>query len=205
MSVAEKIAQFAKEYFPTWAKPKEKSLGQWMETRIARFETRKYDWNALKFQADFDPKYRRAQCRFIGTGATGVAGDTNSIPAEHFTFSTMILPAGCEGPLHVHYDAEEVFFVLKASKLRLFFEFEGEKFETILKDRDVVSVPPGVFRGLRNDSQEEALMCVMLGVAKPNVPDYPEGHPLMELRKRRREIAAQAEREAAVKKVAAGG
>ena len=39
--------------------------------------------------------------------------DDNAVPAEHFTFSTMALPAGCEGPLHLHTDAEEVFFVLR--------------------------------------------------------------------------------------------
>jgi len=189
----EKIAEHTQDYFPTWEKPGDLSLEEWIETRTARLGTRKYDWNALKFQADFDPKYRRAQCRYIGTGATGVASDTNTIPSEHFTFSTMVLPAGCEGPLHVHYDAEEVFFVLKAEKLRLIFELDGEQAETILSSRDVISVPPGLYRGLINEGQEEALMCVMLGVAKPTMPDYPEGHPLNELRKRRREIAAQAE------------
>ncbi len=192
-----KIAEYTNDYFPTWEKPAEVPLGEWVETRIARFSARKYDWNALKFQADFDPKYRRAQCRYIGTGATGVASDTNTIPSEHFTFSTMILPAGCEGPLHVHYDAEEVFFVLKAERLKLMFELEGEQAETTLTSRDVISVPPGVYRGLVNEGQEEALMCVMLGVAKPVVPDYPEGHPLNELRKRRHEIAAQAALQAA--------
>lgn len=59
--------------------------------------TRRYDWDALKFQADLDPKYRRAQMRYVGTGATGVASDENTVPVEHFTFSTMILPAGAEG------------------------------------------------------------------------------------------------------------
>ncbi|MEL0330052.1 MAG: cupin domain-containing protein, partial [Deltaproteobacteria bacterium] len=160
----EKIAEHTQDYFPTWEKPGELSLEEWIETRTARLGTRKYDWNALKFQADFDPKYRRAQCRYIGTGATGVASDTNTIPSEHFTFSTMILPAGCEGPLHVHYDAEEVFFVLKAEKLRLIFELDGEQAETILSSRDVISVPPGLYRGLINEGQEEALLCVMLGV-----------------------------------------
>ncbi len=192
----EKIAEHAADYFETWEKPADTSLMDWMETRIARFDTRKYDWNALKFQADLDPKYRRAQCRYIGTGATGVADDGNTVPAEHFTFSTMILPAGCEGPLHIHYDAEEVFFVLKAEKLRLMFELDGEKGETVLSSRDIISVPPGVYRGLRNEGQEEALMCVLIGASKPVVPDYPEGHPLMELRKRRREIAAEAARKA---------
>ena len=107
----EKIAEHTQDYFPTWEKPGELSLEEWIETRTARLGTRKYDWNALKFQADFDPKYRRAQCRYIGLELLGSFGyKYDSI--EHFTFSTMILPAGCEGPLHVHYDAEEVFFVL---------------------------------------------------------------------------------------------
>ena len=48
------------------------SLEATLEKRIARLETRVYDWDALKFQADFDPKYRRAQLRYIGTGGTGV-------------------------------------------------------------------------------------------------------------------------------------
>ncbi len=76
----------------SWDRPAGASLAQWMESRVARHSTRKYDWNALKFQADYDPKYRRAQMRYVGTGGTGVAADTNTIPAEHFTFSTMILP-----------------------------------------------------------------------------------------------------------------
>lgn len=190
---ANPVPQSSPPEFETWEKPADKSLADWLETRTARFDTRRYDWNALKFQADFDPKYKRAQCRYIGTGATGVASDSNAVPAEHFTFSTMILPAGCEGPLHVHYDAEEVFFVLKANRLRLFFEYEGETWDTLLRDRDLISVPPGVYRGLRNEGEEEALMCVLLGTPRPNVPDYPEGHPLMELRKRRREVAAAAE------------
>ena len=48
----------------------------WMGSRVARYATRSYDWDALKFQADFDPKYRRAQMRYVGTGATGVAAIT---------------------------------------------------------------------------------------------------------------------------------
>ena len=43
----------------TWERPEGASLEAWMNTRIARYSTRKYDWDALKFQADFDPKYRQ--------------------------------------------------------------------------------------------------------------------------------------------------
>src|SRR5262245_65829774 len=80
----------------SWDRPEGASFDKWMETRIARFSTRKYDFDALKFQADFDPKYRRGQMRYIGTGGTGVAADSNTIPSENFTFSTMVIPAGNE-------------------------------------------------------------------------------------------------------------
>lgn len=157
-------------------------LAETLERRIARFETRRYDWDALKFQADFDPRYRRAQMRYIGTGGTGVDGDPNTVAPEHFTFSTMVLPPGSEGPPHVHDDVEEVFFMLRG-RVRLSFERDGETWETELGERDLVSVPPGVYRGLVNDGEEEALMCVMLGAAKPRIPHYPPGHPLASVKR----------------------
>ena len=159
------------------------SLGATLERRIARLETRSYDWDALKFQADFDPKYRRAQLRYIGTGGTGVEHDDNSVPAEHFTFSTMLLPAHCEGPLHIHTDVEEVFFMIRG-KIRLFFEKDSETWETDLGERDLCSVPAGIYRGLRNDSDEDALMCVMLGTVKPVTPTYPPDHPLAKIKRK---------------------
>jgi quercetin dioxygenase-like cupin family protein len=159
------------------------SLASLMGKRTARHATRTYDWDALKFQADFDPKYRRAQLRYVGTGGTGVATDDNAVPAEHFTFSTMLLPAGCEGPSHVHTDVEEVFFMIRG-KIRLFFERDGETFETELGERDLCSVPAGVYRGLRNDSDEDALMCVMLGTDRPVTPTYPPDHPLAKIKRK---------------------
>jgi len=166
----------------SWDQPEGSSFSAWMESRVARLSTRKYDWDALKFQADYDPKFRRAQMRYIGTGGTGVAADANVIPSEHFTFSTMIIPAGHEGPPHLHIDVEEVFFVLRG-KLKLVLEKNGERFETILTDRDVVSVPPGVYREEINIGDEDALMCVMLGAKKPITPTYPADHPLAKIKR----------------------
>ena len=166
----------------SWDQPQGASFEEWMNTRVARFSTRKYDWNALKFQADYDPKYRRAQMRYIGTGGTGVASDSSVIPSEHFTFSTMIIPAGHEGPPHLHVDVEEVFFVLRG-KLKLVLEKDGERYETILTDRDVVSIPPGVYREEINIGEEDALMCVMLGAQKPVTPTYPPAHPLASIKR----------------------
>jgi len=166
----------------SWDRPEGASFAEWMGSRIARYSTRSYDYNALKFQADYDPVYRRAQMRYIGTGGTGVHADKNTIPAEHFTFSTMVIPAGGIGPSHLHTDVEEVFFVLRG-KLMLILEKDGERFEAILNERDIVSVPPGVYREERNIGQEEALMCVILGSKKPVTPTYPPDHPLSRIKR----------------------
>lgn len=163
--------------------PEGKTLEQWIETRVARFKTRTLDWNALKFQADYDPKYRRAQMRYLGTGGAGVTTDDNCPPAENFTFSTMVLPAGCEGPLHLHTDAEEVFFVMRGERIRIMIEHLGHRSDVILSDRDLISVPPGVYRGLVNEGREEALMCVMIGSTKPETPSYPDTHPLSKIKR----------------------
>ena len=61
------------------------------------------------------------------------------IPAENFTLSNMILPPGAEGPMHLHVDAEEVFFVLRG-KIKVMTEKDGERWEAVLGERDCVSV-----------------------------------------------------------------
>jgi quercetin dioxygenase-like cupin family protein len=165
-----------------WDRPEGASFQQWMESRVARHSTRRYDWDALKFQADYDPKYRRAQMRYVGTGGTGVKADTDVVPAEHFTFSTMLLPAGAEGPLHVHNDVEEVFFVLRG-KVKLIAEKDGERWEAVVGERDLISWPPGVYRGEINIGEEDALMCVMLGASQPITPTYPPDHPLAKIKR----------------------
>jgi len=166
----------------SWDRPEGASFAEWMGSRIARYSSRSYDYNALKFQADYDPVYRRAQMRYIGTGGTGVNADKNTVPAEHFTFSTMVIPAGGIGPSHLHTDVEEVFFVLRG-KLMLILEKDGERFEAVLNERDIVSVPPGVYREERNIGPEEALMCVILGSPKPVTPTYPPDHPLSRIKR----------------------
>ncbi len=158
------------------------SFSDWMKSRIALKSSRQYDWDALKFQADFDPKYRRAQMRYVGTGGTGVAKDQNAVPAAHFTFSTMLIPAGNIGPSHIHYDVEEIFFVMRGS-MKVICEKDGERFEAILGERDLISVPPGVYREEHNVGDEDALMCVMLGSPKPITPTYPPDSPLAKIKR----------------------
>lgn len=162
--------------------PEGKTFAEWLEGRVARYATRKYDWDALKFQADYDPKYRRAQMRYVGTGGTGVAKDVNTVPAAHFTFSTMVIPGGHIGPSHIHYDVEEIFFVMRG-KMKVVCEKDGQRWEAILGDRDLISVPPGVYREEHNIGDEDALMCVMLGAPKPITPVYPPDSPLTKLKR----------------------
>ena len=166
----------------SWDRPEGNSFSQWMESRVARLSTRRYDWDALKFQADFEPRYKRAQMRYVGTGGTGVSSDATSVPAEGFTFSTMIIPAGHEGPMHLHTDVEEIFFVIRG-KVKVMCEKDGEKWEAIVTDRDLISIPPGVYRGEINIGEEDALMCVMLGASKPITPTYPPDHPLASIKR----------------------
>ena len=68
-------------------------------------------------------------------------------------------------------------------RIRLTVQGEDQKWETVLKERDLISVPPGVYRELINEGQEEALMCVMLGTAKPVTPTYPADHPLAKIKR----------------------
>ena len=167
---------------PAYACPTGMNLDQWMRSRVATRATRSYDWNALKFQADYDPKYRRAQMRYMGTGGTGVASDSNTVPAAHFTFSTMVIPAGHIGPSHIHYDVEEAFFVMRG-KMKIVCEKDGERWESVLHERDLISVPPGVYREEQNIGDEDALMCVMLGAPKPITPVYPPDSPLTKIKR----------------------
>src|SRR5258708_10620966 len=92
-------------------------------------------------------------------------------------FSTMVIPPGHEGPLHTHHDVEEVFFVLQG-QMTCFMEKDGERVERTLGPRDAISVPAGVARGERNDGTEDALMLVIVGAGKPQLPTYPENSPM---------------------------
>lgn len=61
---------------------------------------------------------------------------------------------------------------------------DGDNYtETVLRERDLISVPAGIYRGLFNHGEEEALMCVMLGTPKPHIPTYPEDHPLSKVKR----------------------
>jgi len=148
---------------------------------VARLKDRRADWDVLDFQARVDSRYRRAQMRYVGGGGTGAHDDPNIIKAEHFTLSTMILPPGNEGPLHLHTDVEELFFVLEGSLICIWGDGTSQ-IERKLGPRDMIWIPAGIWRGVRNDGSTDAVFLTMLGAQRPKLPDYPEGSPLSEAR-----------------------
>jgi quercetin dioxygenase-like cupin family protein len=151
---------------------------------VARLKDRHLDWGVLDFQTKVNPKYKRAQMRYVGGGGTGQHDDPNIIKAGHFTLSTMILPSGHEGPLHLHSDVEELFFVLEG-KLTCIWSDGKRQIERSLGPRDLVWIPAGIWRGVRNDGDTDVMFLTLLGAQKPELPSYPEGSPLSEARKAR--------------------
>ncbi|MFF2297852.1 cupin domain-containing protein [Arthrobacter sp. NPDC058127] len=151
-------------------------LEELIDSSIASRESRVVDFDTLKFQTKMGDKFRRGQVRYIGSGATGDHSDDNNIlQAEHFTFSNMVLPAGCVGPEHTHPDVEEVFFVLEGQVEFSVHDVEDgtRKASRVLGYRDLIRVPAGVPRSLRTVSEDDALICVIIGAKKPEIPFYP--------------------------------
>lgn len=148
-----------------------------IDSCVATLASRYEDWDTLAFQAEKGgDKFRRAQVRYIGSGATGDhSGDTRTLPAEHFTFSNMVLPAGSVGPEHTHHDVEEVFFVLEGQVEFAVHDVEDgtKKATRTLGYRDLIRVPAGVPRSLRTVGDTDAVICVIIGTAKPQLPTYP--------------------------------
>lgn len=152
-------------------------LDQLIDSCIASRETRYEDWDALGFQASAGgDRFRRAQIRYLGSGATGNFDDDNRIiPSNNFTFSNMRLPAGAVGPEHTHHDVEEAFFVLEGElEVSVHDVEDGTKKATRrLGYRDLIVVPAGVPRSLANVGDSDALFCVIIGTKKPQLPTYP--------------------------------
>ncbi|MFI6859228.1 cupin domain-containing protein [Streptomyces sp. NPDC050421] len=154
-------------------------LAKFTDSLIATQDSREPDWNTLSFQEKAGAQYRRAQIRYVGSGATGNHENDNRIlPSGGFTLSNMLLPPGAEGPEHTHHDVEEAFFVLEGQvKVGIHRGSDEAEYRT-LGYRDMIVVPAGVARSLKNEGDTDALFCVIIGTQKPQVPTYPEHSPM---------------------------
>jgi mannose-6-phosphate isomerase-like protein (cupin superfamily) len=144
------------------------TLDELLRRQVARFTDRQADWDAF---ADARVEgYRRAQHRFIGSGASGKA-DPKVIPAEHFTLSVMFVPPGQGNAAHTH-EVEEVFFILRGKVLVFFEDGAGHRAEAVLGEWDCVAAPANVIHGFVNVGLEPAYLQVMLGKARPDLMTY---------------------------------
>ena len=144
------------------------SLDETLRTHVARFTDRRADWDAF---ADARVEgFKRAQHRFIGSGASGKT-DTTVIPAQHFTLSVMFVPPGQGNAPHSH-EVEEAFFILEGKVLVFIEDGAGNRAETVLGRWDCVSCPANVIHGFINVGLEPAYLQVMLGKAKPELMTY---------------------------------
>lgn len=149
-------------------------LTKFTDSLILTKDSRHEDWDTLKFQTKAGDQFARAQIRYVGSGATGNhEGDNRTIASRGFTFSNMLLPAGAEGPEHTHHDVEEAFFVLEG-EVEVGVHRDGEVVKRTLGYRDMIVVPAGVPRSLKNNTDKPALFAVIIGAQKPQVPTYPE-------------------------------
>jgi mannose-6-phosphate isomerase-like protein (cupin superfamily) len=156
----------------------EGDLDDYLDSLVLTKATRQPDWDTLAFQTKAGAQYRRAQLRYIGSGATGDHDTDNRIIASvGFTFSNMLLPPGSEGPEHVHHDAEEAFYVVEGS-IEMGIHRDGKVVTRVLGPRDMAVVPPGVPRSLKNVGEDDAIVCVVIGAQKPMLPTYPETSPM---------------------------
>ena len=156
-------------------------LERLLDSCVATAASRQEDWDTLAFQAKAGDEFRRAQIRYIGSGATGDHdSDDRILPSEGFTFSNMRLPVGAIGPEHTHHDVEEVFYVLEGRlEVTVHAVDDGTKTASrVLGYRDLVRVPAGVPRSLRNVGDTDALFCVVIGARKPQLPTYPKTSPM---------------------------
>ena len=151
-------------------------MNRYVLRRASRYE----DWEAFSFENN--PKARRAQLRYIGGGGSAKHDDPNTIPADHFTLSVMLLPPGAEGAAHSH-EVEEVFFVLQG-QATCFWSENGVEVSDVLGPWDLMHSPAGVMHGFRNETEEPVYLQVMLGKAKPDLPTYTDD--ALEERKRQR-------------------
>jgi mannose-6-phosphate isomerase-like protein (cupin superfamily) len=138
---------------------------------VARFADRREDWTVFGFETALDPRFARAQRRYLGaSGSTDPNDLRGSIPATAFTMSIQSMPAGNRIPKHCH-ETEEVFFILDGGCLVRCWDGE-ESFDIRLGRWDLVALPPLLQHEVFNDGAGECHLQTLLSKPRPLRPNY---------------------------------
>jgi mannose-6-phosphate isomerase-like protein (cupin superfamily) len=147
---------------------KDRILGE----RVARFD--KLVPTSKSFVDTVVDGHQRDIYMVIGNG---VNEDSEHKPAieDHRDFSVGIISAehGNGASLHLH-TAVEMFMPLEGRWAIYWLDQNTEQQEVILEKHDVISVPPGIFRGFRNESGETALLFAINGNTDPGRVEWPQ-------------------------------
>lgn len=130
-----------------------------MEARVARYRQLKASKQA--FVDTRIPEYERDIYNVIGRGVTEDASLEAAITdARYFGITYVGADPGKGAALHAH-ETIEVFIPLTGKWAAVWGE-DGDK-EIIVEPFDVISFPPGVYRGFRNVGDEHAMLMAIIG------------------------------------------
>ena len=146
-------------------------LQQKLAARVARFADRREDWSVFAFETALDPRFARAQRRYLGASGSVDHNDLRgSIPATAFTMSIQSMPPGNQIPMHCH-ETEEMFFILDGVARVRCWE-NGESFDITLERWDLVALPPFLQHEVFNEGDVDCHLQTMLAKPQPLRPQY---------------------------------
>ena len=139
--------------------------------RVARFADRREDWTVFGFETKRDPRFARAQRRYLGaSGSVDPADLRGAIPATAFTMSIQSMPPGNRIPIHCH-ETEEIFFILDGECLVRCSDGE-ESFDIRLGRWDLVCLPPFLQHEVFNEGSGDCHLQTLLAKPQPLRPQY---------------------------------
>ena len=147
---------------------KQRILGE----RVARFDT--LVPTSKSFVDTAVDGHQRDIFMIIGNGVNEDSGHKPAIE-DHRDFSVAIISAepGHGAALHLHKTVE-MFMPLEGRWTIYWLDHDNEQQEVILEKHDVISVPPEIFRGFRNESDDKALLFAINGNTDPGRVEWPQ-------------------------------
>jgi len=141
-----------------------------LERNTLTYASRAPNWQVFGLETQRDPRFARAQRRYVGASGSVNHQDARALPAGVHTLSIMEMPEGHKQPFH-HHDEDEIFFVLEGWATVMWQEGE-EVVQRRIGKWDMVNNPSGRIHAIRNDGPGACFFQVMLASPRPQRPQY---------------------------------
>ncbi|MGW8379075.1 cupin domain-containing protein [Streptomyces sp. ODS28] len=127
---------------------------------------------------------RKENYSMIGPGVSQSADQVVNLQLPHgFNVGAAAMPHGVVNNLHLHFTAEV--FLCFGGEYLLRWGADGQEGELALREGDIASIPPWVFRGFTNTGPDDGWLYTVLGMDEtggiiwgPSVLKEAEGHGL---------------------------